>query len=230
MSSRILCIIPARSGSKGLRGKNIRKIGDKTLLNRAIELAHKSRRCGEDWTITVSTDSHRYAKAARIAGALVPQLRPKLLAQDSTPLIDAVLHTYRIFTASNESFDTIVMLPPTTPLTLPLDVRRALKLYHKVKNPSVISVVEEQIPPGWRFKKENGRLVQKEPGSIRHRQQGRTEYKLNGAIYIAEPTWLERNGQFHKNKVSIPLVMPNSRSLDIETYPDLVLARKLLDA
>ena len=228
MTFRILAIIPARAGSKGLRGKNIRKINGSPLLQRAISLAQNSKRPGEDWTITVSTDSPRYATIARASGAIVPQLRPKSLAGDSCPLIDAILYTHRLLTDSHPPFDAILMLPPTTPLTLPTDVRRGIGLYHKVQSPSVISVIEEQVPPSWRFRQADGKLSQVSPGAVGRRQEASPEYRLNGALYIAEPAWLENNGQFFKNNVTTPLVMPATRSLDIETYQDLLIARKLL--
>ena len=112
-------LIPARAGSRGLRDKNVQRVGGQPLLSRAIALAKKCRRAGEAWTLVVSTDSPRYARLARQAGAEVPFLRPAALASATTPLWKVVRHALVELERHGRSFDVVVMLSPTTPLTGP---------------------------------------------------------------------------------------------------------------
>ena len=229
MSYRVLTIIPARAGSRGLRGKNIRQVGGKPLLVRAIELARSAQRRGEEWQIVVSTDSPRYASLARAAGATVPGLRPRCLATDSARLTEVIAHTLSVQEDPKRPFDAVLMLTPTTPLTQAQDVRRALKLFRQARGPSVISVMEERIPNTWRFTLQGGVLEQVQGGIIQHRQKTALQYRLNGAIYLATPQWLRQGGQFFKDGASIPLIMPASRSMDIESPADLKWVRTLIN-
>ncbi len=221
MPFRILTIIPARSGSKGLRGKNIRSLGGKPLLVRAIELAQQSQRRSEEWSIVVSTNSPKYAAIAQSAGALVPQLRPKRLAQDSTKLTEVIFHTLTMMEKSHGPYDCVIFHTPTTPLTLPSDLRRGIQLFKRDNAPSVVSVVEDQLPPSWLFHCKNGLLYQESPQRIERRQTQQLNYRLNGAFYLAQPQWLRRNGQFVKSGQTLPIIMPKSRSVDIENADDL---------
>ena len=227
MSFRMLVVIPARSGSKGLRGKNIRRIDGKPLLVHAIELAMKSRRRGEDWTIAVSTDSRKYAGLATKSGALVPELRPRPLAKDSARLIDVVFYALGAMEQAHGGFDCVSMLTPTTPLTRVSDFRRGVKAFKKTGVESVVSVVHDPLHPSWQFSLKNGRLQKNGFARVERRQKTLAPYRLNGAFYLAEPEWLRANGQFLGGGQSVPVVMPKSRSLDIETADDLASAAHL---
>ena len=229
MSYRVLTIIPARAGSKGHQGKNNRQVGGKPLLVRAVELAQSSQGAGEEWQIVVSTDSPRYANLAREAGALVPGLRPKSLATDTARLTEVIAHTLNGQEDPTRPFDAVLMLSPTTPLTQAQDVRKALKLFREAGGPSLISVVEERIPNTWRFTLQEGVLEQVQGGVIQPRQKTAPQYRLNGAIYVASPQWLRQRGQFFHHGESIPLIMPASRSLDIESPDDLKWVRILIN-
>jgi CMP-N-acetylneuraminic acid synthetase len=110
---RVLAVVPARGGSKGLPGKNIRMICGKPLIDWTIQAALKSRFIDE---LIVSTDSPEIADIAAKAGASVPFLRPAGLATDTSPTIDVVEHVLEHFRAASESFDYLVLLEPTSPL------------------------------------------------------------------------------------------------------------------
>jgi CMP-N-acetylneuraminic acid synthetase len=116
---RRLALIPARSGSKGVPGKNLRRIGGETLLARAIGVARGS---GLFDRIFVSTDSPDYAAEAARAGIDTPWLRPAELAADTALVADAIRHTLETFASRGEVFDTLALLEPTSPLRLPADV------------------------------------------------------------------------------------------------------------
>lgn len=225
---RILAFIPARCGSRGLKNKNIRKVGGVPMLVRAIRLAQQCRRRGEQWSVVVSTDSARYARMARHAGAEVPFERPRRLASDRARLIDAVLHGVDWLERDGREFDLVVMLSAATPLTQERDVRAAVNRFKKGRGESVVSVTPDAIPAAWRFRLERGRLISKGPGRIARRQEAPDEVRLNGSIYVASPSWLRRHGQFLVSGKTAALLMPRRRSVDIEDALDLAWAEFLL--
>ncbi|MEE8410000.1 MAG: acylneuraminate cytidylyltransferase family protein [Myxococcota bacterium] len=226
---RILALIPARSGSRGLKNKNVRKVGDVPMLVRAIRLAQLCRRHGEDWSIVVSTESDRYARLACRAGAEVPFMRPRRLATNRARLIDAVLHAIDTLERDGRSFDLVVMLSAATPLTDVRDVRGAVNRLKKSRGESMVSVTMDPVPSEWRFRLERGRLVSQRPGRIGRRQASDDPYRLNGAIYVATPRWLRRHRQFLVSGKTAALVMPRRRSVDVEDGLDLAWAEFLLE-
>ncbi len=225
---RILALIMARSGSKGLKHKNVRRVGGVPLLTRAVHLALASRRKGEQWTTVVSTDSPGYARMARAAGAETPFLRPKRLASDAAPLATAVLDALDTLTKEERHFDAVVLLSATTPLTLPKDVRGALALWRHNPNTSVISVVAAPAADSWRMALRKGRLVAKSDRPPGRRQQEKESLILNGAIYVASPRWVALHKRFFVDGRTLPYTMPKLRSLDIEDADDLRLAEAFL--
>jgi len=228
MARRILAIIPARSGSRGLRNKNIKLVGGLPMLVRAIGLALSSRRRGETWDVLVSTDSEKYAKMARRAGAQAPWLRPKRLATNRARLIDAVVHALTRMQHAGHSYDAVVMLSAATPLTSSRDVRAALKLFRTGRGESVVSVRSDPIPASWRFDLHSGRLHATCDSPVGRRQQTHQGYCLNGAIYIASPRWLHEHHRFLVEGRSRALLMPKERSVDVEDRWDLALVRLML--
>jgi CMP-N,N'-diacetyllegionaminic acid synthase len=229
MPLEVLCLIAARAGSRGLRHKNVRLLAGVPLLVRAVALAKASARRGERWSVVVSTDSPRYARLAARAGAELPFLRPARLARDATRLAEVVLHAVRTLAASGRHFDAVVLLSPTTPLTAPADLRAALRIWREHGRQAVVSVTHERSAPSWRFELAGGVLRAPRGRRVGRRQDGGERVVLNGAVYVASPAWLERHGQFF-GPGARALVMPESRSLDIESAHDLRLARLLVPA
>jgi len=231
MKQRILALICARSGSKGLKNKNIQLVGNKTMLERAVCLAKDSMRQNEKWNVVVSTDSKKYAQIAKSAGASVPFIRPKKLATDKARLIDSVLHCLGFFRKLGEAFDVVLLLSAATPLTLPLDVRKAILLYNRNKN-SVAAITESKTPKNWCFKLKNDCLFEFEPNKkkpriIKRRQESDMSYYLNGALYIASPNWLYKYNQFVMPGKTAGIIMPRERSVDVEDKLDLEIANFL---
>lgn len=223
----ILAVIPARKGSKGLRHKNLRKVGGVPLLVHAIALAHASARRGEKWSNIVSTDSAHYARLARRAGAIVPGLRPRELATDTARVIDTVLFVLRNHLQTGNPVDAVVMLSATTPLTQPRDVRRALRLFEANRGASVVSVTAHGVPESWCFDLVNGRLHARSSQRVDRRQTAGAPWVLNGAVYVAQPRWLVRYRRFLVSGKTAALAMPKERSVDIEDRWDLCWAEYL---
>jgi len=235
MSFRVLALIAARAGSKGLRNKNVRRVAGVPLLARAIDLALSSRRRGEAWRVVVSTDSENYARLAHRAGAEVPFMRPKRLATDGSRLIDVVLHAIDAL-GGKDAFDAILLLSATTPLTTVRDVRGAIDSFRDAgrgekpgQQRSVASVMTDPYDDSWRFVLRDGRLSGKPAG---HRVEQRARHPdavvLNGAIYLATPQWLHQHQQFVVPGRTEAYLMPPQRCLDIETTEDLARADYLL--
>jgi CMP-N-acetylneuraminic acid synthetase len=221
MPHSILCVIPARSGSRGLRHKNIQKVGGVPMLVRAVELARGCRRRGEDWRILVTTDSRYYGRLARAAGAEV-LARPRRLATARARLVDVILHALG---HHDGTADSVLMLSAATPLTATSDLRRAVSL-HREHGGSVVSVVRDPIPDGWRFRVRDGKLIVPRGARVSRRQEAPALVRLNGAIFVSTPQLLRRRRQFVGPGTRV-VVMPRERSVDVEDDLDLRWARSL---
>jgi CMP-N,N'-diacetyllegionaminic acid synthase len=219
---KVLAIIPARGGSKGLRGKNIIDVSGKPMIAWSIEAAQK---CSYITTIIVSTDDEKIKLAAEQFGVAVPVLRPDHLSQDETLSSDVLLHCIN----ENQGYDTICMLQPTSPLRTAGDLDDAFRLFKESGAPACVSVVENEYSPYWSFRIVNKKLNFLFPlKEIPLRRQAlQPTYSLNGAIYIANIEWFKENKSFLSNETAA-FVMPFERSLDIDTVFDLKIARKLL--
>ena len=145
-NKRNLAVIPARSGSKGIKDKNIRLLNNKPLMAYTIEAAKKSNifQC-----IHVSTDSTKYAEIARQYGAEVPFLRSRELASDTAGTWDTVRFVLEQYANEDRYFDTVTVLQPTSPLRTGQDICNAYKLFCDRKADSVISVCEAEHSPLW---------------------------------------------------------------------------------
>ena len=155
---KVLALIPARGGSKGLPGKNIRILCGKPMIAWTIEKAFKSAFLDE---IVVSTDSPEIAEIARSYGAAAPFLRPAELANDTASTLDAVIHALDHLRKEGKTFDWLVMLEPTSPLREDDDIDNMLKslLTHQDEWDAIVSVGEVHEHPSIVKRIENGRVM-----------------------------------------------------------------------
>ncbi len=218
---RVLGLIPARGGSKSIVNKNMVDLGGCPLIKWTIDAASKSTLS----RVVVSTDDKEIADACRNFGVEVPFIRPDSLASDEAQSIDVVLHA---LDALDEQFDAVMLLQPTSPFRTHEDINMALTMNHD--GSSVISVVpvDGTHPARMKFI-ENGFLV--DPPFVEEvenmpRQNLRPMYIRNGAIYLTTVGDL-KNRTFKGNK-SRALIMPRSRSLNIDSEFDLLVARALI--
>ncbi|MBW3596636.1 MAG: acylneuraminate cytidylyltransferase family protein [Planctomycetes bacterium] len=220
---RILGLIPARSGSKGVPNKNIRLLGGQPLLHYACQ-------CGlESHHITrtiVSTDCPEIARVARSAGAETPFLRPKDLARDDSPTLDLVRHALDwLEQHEGESPEIVVLLQPTAPLRRAEHVDEALEKLLAADADSVVSVraVESHFHPRWQFTIEGGELhvYTGEPlvELVPRRQLLSPTYVRNGAIYAFRPRSLEATGSIYGRRC-LAYEMSAELSLNIDTLDD----------
>ncbi|NLL79385.1 MAG: acylneuraminate cytidylyltransferase family protein [Clostridiales bacterium] len=222
---RVLALIPARGGSKGIKGKNIIDVCGKPLLAYSIEAAAESQYMD---AVVVSTDSVEIADTAEKWGAEVPFLRPAEYASDTAKSIDAVLHAVRELKRQGREYDILVLLQPTQPLRTAQDIDRALECFLKHQMEGLVSVCEvEEHPILMRTIGEDGRLDRVlSCGSTVRRQDMPAFYKVNGCIYINAVKELSEATSFNDNPV--PYVMEKERSIDIDSYEDLERLRRQL--
>lgn len=228
MEKKILSIIPARGGSKTIPGKNIKNIQGKPLIAWTIQQALN---CNYLDKTVVSTDDHQIAEISTKYGAEVPFLRPKHMAKDDSPTIDAVIHVLDLLKKQNYNPDIVVLLQPTSPLRTVQDIETALKLFlkHEGNCTSVVSVSEYDHSPYWSLKIEKGYLKPNfgEKYFKMRRQDLPQLYMPNGSIYISSTRDLRKFRGFYSGKI-VPYKMPKERSVDIDTIIDFKLAELML--
>lgn len=222
---KILAIIPARGGSKGILRKNITTLAGKPLIAYSIEVAKKSRYINR---VVVSTDDNEIARIARIYESEII-MRPKELAKDSSSVMDAVFHVLdTLEKEENYIPDIVILLQPTSPLRSVDDVDNAIELFLNSNGCESVVGVCENTHLYWSFKIERGYLKPIFRQYIGMRRQKLPKlYLPNGAIFISTPHILKRYKSFYCNK-TIPYVMPPERSIDIDEKKDLIIAELLM--
>jgi CMP-N,N'-diacetyllegionaminic acid synthase len=223
----MLALIPARGGSKGLPGKNIKEFCGKPLIVHTIETAQKS--CFID-RIVVSTDDMYIAELARKHKAEVPFMRPSELATDDALAKDAYVYTIeRLNKEFNGNYENFIVLCPTAPLRTSEDIDRAIDLFNCKKADSVVSVTQTAYPPTWmrRIDKEGIlRVYSSQKGEGDNRQTEEIVYIPNGAIYVLTLSILKDRCSYYSEK-TYPYIMPRERSIDIDDELDFEVAQFL---
>lgn len=221
---RVLALIPARGGSKGIPGKNTKELAGKPLIAHTIEAA-RSCSCLDD--VLVSTDSEEIAETARKFGAWVPFLRPGELANDTAKTIDAVLYTLRRLAKEGKEYDYVVLLQPTSPLRCGEDIEGAVKLALKTGE-DVVAVSEvTDSPILMRTCDDKGKLTPLLSGSSTVRRQDMPKYyRVNGSIYVNRVSALSEETSLNDNPIGY--IMPRERSVDIDESVDFAVAEYFL--
>ena len=221
-----LAIIPARSGSKGLKDKNIKRMNGKPLMAYTIAAAAGSGKFDE---IMVSTDSEIYAEIARQYGAKVPFLRDVSNATDAASSWDVVEEVLEEYRKRNMTFDSFCLLQPTSPLRTSGDISMAYQLFEEKASVAVVSICEAEHSPLWSGKLDpyhslDG-FIPKE--NMNNRQKGGRFYRINGALYILKTSEFFKDRYLYRDG-SYAYVMPAERSIDIDTEMDFKIAEFLM--
>lgn len=221
---KVLALIPARGGSKGIKGKNMIDLCGKPLIAHSIEAAKESAYVDE---VLVSTDSEEIGRVSSEYGAYVPFLRPAELASDTAKTIDAVLHALHWLNAKKEVYDILLLLQPTQPLRRSEDIDRALETFMKHNEKGLVSVRPVEEHPILMRTIENGKLQNMLSVGSTIRRQEMPEYVLvDGSIYINRIDELNDKTSFNDNP--IPFLMSKENSVDIDEWEDLELAKYYL--
>lgn len=218
----IISVIPARGGSKGIKRKNLRRLGGISLLEHSISASQKSKYIDE--TI-VSTEDDEIAAEALRCGAIVDR-RPEHLSTDTARAIEVAHH---VLGNKQRSADIVVLLQPTSPLRSAADIDAAIGQLVDSNRPAIVSVNETAKSPHWVFTLDaNNNLtsVLEIPKDTSRRQDMGSYYELNGAIYAARVNWFQGRSTFLSEETAA-YVMPRERSIDIDTEMDLAVAEVL---
>jgi CMP-N,N'-diacetyllegionaminic acid synthase len=222
----IVCIIPARGGSKGLPGKNIKKLAGKPLIAYTIEHAQSSRYIDR---VIVSTDDAAIAQVARESGAEVPFIRPDYLAGDAVGTIDVLLHAIDWVEKEGYSFDVLVQLLVTTPLRVSGDIDACIELLYKENGDNVFSVAEAHRNPYFNMVEisSEGKVKLVKEGNFMSRQEAPPVYDMNASIYVWHKEVLKQQKGLFLSNTRI-YKMPRERSVDIDDALDFRIAEMLL--
>lgn len=222
-----IAIIPARGGSKRLPGKNIKLLGGKPLIAWTIEAAIKSNIFDH---IFVSTDSEEIASVSRDYGAKVPFLRPAELASDTATTNDVVTHLVNWYeTQTSNKISTIAILQPTSPLRNAIHINEAFAEMKAKDAKAVISVCELEHPIQFcnQLGVDGAMDGFIELGDMKRTQDLDSTYRLNGAIYIFDNTYVGRMNDLY-SEGTFAYIMDSKSSIDIDTKDDFDLAEHLI--
>ena len=227
----LLAVIPARGGSKGLPGKNLRLLAGLPLIAHSIRLAE---RCPEIDQCIVSTDSEEIAAVARAYGGMVPFLRPATLAQDDTPMWVVLQHALReMERLANKRFASLLLLQPTAPCRLPGDVSHAMEMLDAdAAAVGVVGVSEPTFNPRWVCVEESAgymRPLVPESANYARRQDVPPVYRINGLLYLWRRDHVAHSSapRYFEERYRI-LVLPEIRAGDVDTAQDLAMMELLL--
>ncbi len=230
-SLRVLGIIPARGGSKGVPRKNLRKLAGKPLLEYTAEAALASTRLSR---IILTTEDQEIAEAGRQCGIEVPFMRPESLARDDTPMLPVIRHAVKTLEDSGDRYDAICLLQPTNPLRRPEDIDNCIRLLDEQEADSVVSMlpVPVEFNPHWVwFSDSNGylKIATGEEMPIPRRQELPAAWHREGSVYVMRRDVLVERNTFYGAKM-IGYMMDPEKTVNIDTMEDWVRAEKLIEA
>lgn len=221
-----LAIIPARSGSKGLKDKNIKILNGKPLIAYTIEAAIKS---GLYSHVMVSTDSREYAKIATEYGAEVPFYRSETTSSDSASSWDVVKEVLAEYKKSGIEFDNFTLLQPTSPLRDFTDIQNAFRIFSEKSAVAVVSVCEMEHSPLWSNTLPDDDSMDGflNVASNCQRQKLEKFYRINGAIYFVNVKSFYENTDLYRSGC-YAYKMPPNKSVDIDTELDFKIAETVI--
>jgi len=227
MRNKTLCLIPARGGSVRFPRKNIAPLKGKPLISYTIEAAMGSLPSND---IYVSTDDEQIAEVARMYPINVIADRPLHLSDSKASNVDVALHTLSAMESAGKVYDYIVILQPTSPLRLSVDIDNAMAELLASQKELLVSVTENEHPPFWScYIKDDGSLetVFKDDHSLKSQDYPKT-FMRNGAVTIGETERFKKQRSFMASD-TIAYIMPQGRSIDIDTEDHIKLAELYMD-
>lgn len=220
-----LIIIPARSGSKGLKEKNYKKLKGKPLISYTLDFAIRN---FKKENIYVSTNCEKIIQILKQYDLNIPEKRPEYLSTDESPIYETILHTINLLEKQNRFFKKIIMLQPTSPLRKDSDLKKLMNLYNKDID-AVISVVKSKANPYFTLFElnKNGFLEKSKKGNFHRRQDCPDSFEFNGSIFLFNVESLKR-GYISSFKKIKHYEMEPIFSIDIDDSIDWELVKILL--
>lgn len=227
MDKKILVIVPARGGSKGVPRKNIRNLNGKPLISYTIEEAKKSKYIDR---VVVSTEDIEIAKVSEKFGAEVPYLRPVELSKDDSPTIDCIIHVVN-WLKEKENYipDYVCLLQCTSPLRTYKDINGTIEKTINLNMDGAVSICESEANPYWSnvFYGDKLKYFIEEGKQITRRQDLPKVYRMNGSVYVIKTNILLEQKTFETENIT-GYVMNNENSVDIDNEIDFKLAELLM--
>ncbi len=222
-----ISVIPARSGSKGIKNKNIIKIGNKPLVQHTFEAAFKSK-IQKNFVLTDNIKIKKIAKKFKINAQYK---RPKNLSKSTTSLVETLSHFNKWLEKKKIEYDFMVILQPTSPLRDYKDINNCLNIIKKSKNSSLFSISESIEHPyeaiiknkkGWKF------VLEKSKKFYRRQDFDIKTYFINGAIYISSKKLILQKKTFTNYNHSL-YIMPKRKSLEINDKDEAYIIDSILN-
>ena len=220
---KVLYLIPARGGSKGIPHKNIKLLNGKPLIQYSIEVA---RELADDEDICLSTDDEEIKKVAEKLGLKVPFLRPDYLASDTAGTSDVIVHALDFYKQKGRLYDVVILLQPTSPLRTVQNVKDCIELYTSEVD-MVTTVKESSVSAVLCRENAQGYLEQVIGGNNVRRQDAEKLYEYNGAVYVINADAVKEKGLGGFSKIK-KCVMNDENSIDIDTMLDWLLIETIL--
>jgi CMP-N,N'-diacetyllegionaminic acid synthase len=224
---RVLGIVPARGGSKGIPGKNVRLLGGKPLLVHTAEAALAARRLSR---VVLTTDDEKIAEVGRGCGLEVPFLRPAELARDNTPTLPVLQHAVAELEKTGDRFDAVCLLQPTSPFRRAGDIDGCIELLETEGLDTVVSVlpVPPEHNPHWVYFRDGDgllRLATGEDQPIPRRQELPPAFHRDGSVYVTRRHVLMEGNSLYGKRLGGFLA--DSRSVNLDTPADWERAERL---
>lgn len=225
---RVLGLVPARGGSKGIQRKNVRDLGGRPLLAWTAEAALAARHLSR---VVLSTDDPEIAEVGRRYGLEVPFLRPADLARDDTPTLPVLQHAVAELERAGDRFDAVCLLQPTSPFRRPGDIDGCIDLLESASLDAVVSVlpVPPEHNPHWVYFRDGEgllRLATGEEQPIPRRQELPPAFHRDGAVYVTRrDVLMEANSLYGKRLGGF---LAESRSVNLDTPDDWERAERLV--
>lgn len=231
-NKKVIAIIPARGGSKGLPRKNILMLAGKPLIAWTIEQANCSKYIDK---VIVSTEDDEISEIARKYEAEIPFLRPTELARDDSPTIDSIIHAINWFEEKGHYFDIVVLLEPTSPLRDVVDIDKCIEML--ISHPAAKAIVSvaklESAHPEFNMIINDEGLIRKLNGTttfnVLRRQELEDIYFFEGSVYISEIPSLKQKRTFY-HESTLAYVVPKYKSIEVDEISDLICIEALMKA
>jgi CMP-N,N'-diacetyllegionaminic acid synthase len=225
---KVLAIIPARAGSKGIPSKNIKSIAGVPLICWTIQQALKSKLLDK---VIVSTDGESIAQIAQNAGAEIPFMRPVEFAQDNSPTSDVVIHALKFYEDQGTTYDMVAILEPTSPLRKISDIDRGIEtLRSNLSAHTLVSLGEVHTEHPLIVKKMDKDYVipyMQDAKKIYQRQQADRAYFPYGVIYLARTNYFLQFKTFYSDR-TLPLYIERWQNYEVDDTVDFMIIETLI--
>lgn len=224
---KILYLIPARAGSKGLPGKNVKLLGGKPLIVHTINFVLQNIKPEDE--LCISTNDDNVLTIAANLGIYVPFKRPEELSSDTANSYDVIIHALKYYESNNKFFDFLMLLQPTSPFRIQQDFDNVIQSSND-EIEMVVSVKKIKDNPYFNLFEENeyGFLDKSKKSNFQRRQDTPDVFAFNGSMYLMKVSALKEKTLSEFKKIK-KVIMPEERSVDIDTMADWVLAEFYLD-